>query len=330
MKKVFLILALASLCYSCWRNNYGYEYPNATISTTPVNFDIINSEYDDYNASLPTIGGIFPLCFSTNRNSAGQDFDVIYKLIRFEFSKETGLFDIEEQLNDEQGYLDVYKDINDATDRINTSYDEYGPYLVTGASDRSLDKILLYGNNESGDFDIKLTHNYNSNDYDTIVSIPFLNSSFDDYYPAFNEDSSQVFFCSNRNGSFSIFNVDLDPSISLLDRLYDDSPKTVSPIDILNSAQDDKCPFIAGDFMVFTSNRAGGFGGFDLYYSELINGKWSEPTNFGSEINTEYDEYRPIVNFFDNRFTNDLMIFSSNRPGGLGGFDLYYVGVDAG
>jgi hypothetical protein len=26
-------------------------------------------------------------------------------------------------------------------------------------------------------------------------------------------------------------------------------------------------------------------------------------------------------------FINDLMIFSSNRPGGKGGFDLYYAGI---
>jgi len=33
--------------------------------------------------------------------------------------------------------------------------------------------------------------------------------------------------------------------------------------------------------MVFASDRAGGFGGFDLYYSRLQNGKWSAPVNFG-------------------------------------------------
>ena len=27
-------------------------------------------------------------------------------------------------------------------------------------------------------------------------------------------------------------------------------------------------------------------------------------------------------------YENDLMVFSSNRPGGLGGYDLYYVGID--
>ena len=76
--------------------------------------------------------------------------------------------------------------------------------------------------------------------------------------------------------------------------------------------------------MVFTSDREGGQGGFDLYYSRLVNGTWTEPVNFGPEINTEYDEYRPIVVPFE-AISNYLMIFSSDRPGGLGGFDLYIV-----
>ena len=50
------------------------------------------------------------------------------------------------------------------------------------------------------------------------------------------------------------------------------------------------------------------------------------PTNL-TEFNTEYDEFRPIVRP-QWGFSNDFMLFSSNRPGGKGGFDLYYVGVD--
>ena len=46
--------------------------------------------------------------------------------------------------------------------------------------------------------------------------------------------------------------------------------------------------------MVFTSNRQGGFGGFDLWYSIFDGTEWSEPKNFGERINTEYDEYRPF------------------------------------
>lgn len=85
--------------------------------------------------------------------------------------------------------------------------------------------------------------------------------------------------------------------------------------------------------MVFVSNRPGGMGGFDLWYATFNGTSWSEPKNFGSKINTPYDEYRPIVikpqgSFDSFEFVNDLMIFSSNRPGGKGGFDLYYVGIN--
>jgi len=79
--------------------------------------------------------------------------------------------------------------------------------------------------------------------------------------------------------------------------------------------------------MVFASNRAGGFGGYDLYYSRWENEQWSTPINFGEKINTSSDEFRPIVRE-EWEFENDIMIFSSDRQGGAGGFDLYYVGID--
>lgn len=78
--------------------------------------------------------------------------------------------------------------------------------------------------------------------------------------------------------------------------------------------------------MVFTSNRKGGFGGYDLWYSRLENGVWSVPKNFGPKINTKYDEYRPIVSI-NRGIPNDLLLFSSNRPNGKGGYDLYYIGI---
>ena len=81
-----------------------------------------------------------------------------------------------------------------------------------------------------------------------------------------------------------------------------------------------------GNLMVFVSNNSSGFGGYDLWYSMFENGIWNEPQNFGSEINTEFDEYRPVIEYFPES-NNDLMIFSSNRPGGKGGFDLYYTGI---
>ncbi len=74
--------------------------------------------------------------------------------------------------------------------------------------------------------------------------------------------------------------------------------------------------------MVFTSKRDGRF---DLWYSKFQNNSWASPIKFGDKINTEYNEYRPVV---FNVLGFDLMIFSSDRPNGKGGYDLYIVKID--
>jgi hypothetical protein len=95
----------------------------------------------------------------------------------------------------------------------------------------------------------------------------------------------------------------------------------------LNSNGDDKCPYIIGNTMFFVSNRSGGMGGFDIYRSKFANGSWSTPVNLGPGINSSADDYRPVCLRLSD-FTNWLLFFSSTGPGGKGGYDIYYVGVD--
>jgi hypothetical protein len=73
-----------------------------------------------------------------------------------------------------------------------------------------------------------------------------------------------------------------------------------------------------GNTFIFSSNRNGGLGGYDLYIvKKLPNGNWSEPKNMGPEINTEKDEIYPYL--YDNGQT---LYFSSNGHNTVGGFDL--------
>ncbi|MCF0052507.1 hypothetical protein LXM25_20725 [Dyadobacter sp. LJ53] len=74
------------------------------------------------------------------------------------------------------------------------------------------------------------------------------------------------------------------------------------------------------------SDRPGGVGGSDIYYSKLEGDKWGAPVNAGQRINTAHDEYRPILPA-QGHFNYHLLIFSSDRPGGKGGFDLYMTGL---
>mgnify|MGYP003477019684 CR=1 FL=1 len=56
-------------------------------------------------------------------------------------------------------------------------------------------------------------------------------------------------------------------------------------------------PFLQadGNRVFFVSNIPGGAGGFDVYYSEKRNGKWSDPTNLGLKVNSSEDELFPFI-----------------------------------
>jgi plastocyanin len=73
-----------------------------------------------------------------------------------------------------------------------------------------------------------------------------------------------------------------------------------------------------GQTLVFVSDKRGGYGGTDLYYSTLTESGWSDPINLGSKINSEKKELFPFFH------SSGKLYFSSNRAGGLGGFDIYY------
>ena len=69
----------------------------------------------------------------------------------------------------------------------------------------------------------------------------------------------------------------------------------------------------------FTSNRPGGFGGLDIWLSIIDNNNnFGIPINVGPNINSEYDEITPFYHHEDSR-----LYYSSNRPLGIGGFDIY-------
>ncbi len=74
-----------------------------------------------------------------------------------------------------------------------------------------------------------------------------------------------------------------------------------------------------GDWLFFAAEIAGaGIGGFDIYKSVYTPTGWSEQENLGDSINTDFWESSPAISP-DKR----ALYFSSTRPGGYGGADLY-------
>lgn len=73
-----------------------------------------------------------------------------------------------------------------------------------------------------------------------------------------------------------------------------------------------------GRSLLFSSDRAGGYGGMDLYEThwDPQQQQWSDPVNMGSDVNTEGDEIYP-------RVVGDALYFASNGMEGFGGYDIY-------
>jgi hypothetical protein len=336
MKKFNLVYVFFSLVlYSC---PFGtrYKYSEGTFTGNPVNLWEFNTQYDDYNSTSPDLGGISVFCFSSNQESYGGDFNIIFKMLRVSMDKTNGEFRIGDAIH-ASGWYGMDGSLYNALNIINSTDNELGPYLIPNGWGTSKNiqthpdyrkYIFLYATDKTGNLDIMFTQNITNENCSVAQEIKFLNSDKDDAYPTLNPDSTLIYFCSNRELDFDIYTASLNRKRDLLSELSDSSDVKIVKEPLLSSAFDDKCPFILGNLIVFASNRSGGFGGYDLYYSVFGDGNWSTPVNFGDKINTPYDEYRPIVKTFDGQFTNDFMVFSSNRPGGTGGYDLYYVGIN--
>ncbi|MBS0011335.1 MAG: PD40 domain-containing protein [Bacteroidales bacterium] len=74
-----------------------------------------------------------------------------------------------------------------------------------------------------------------------------------------------------------------------------------------------------GNEIFFTSDRRKGLGGRDIYYMKRVRrNKWTRPFNLGKPVNTERNEESVHVSA-----NGDTIWFSSNRQGGMGGYDVY-------
>ncbi len=320
MKKLIVTILIITIFCSCDRIKYRLgHYPDIV-----TNFAAVNSEYDDYNSDLEEVYGGFHLRFSSNRHSKGNDFDIILYNVDIKWDQRTG--ELSMNVSDEIQ--------NDNINLINTTNNELGPYSFVTLP---YSELFLYASDESGNYNINYLWN------NKISNVEFLKTEANELYPSFYgkdvyfscrsydtekefvDKIEKIIYCSDKNGRFDIYEVNLPKSSNIMNIIQSSEPYESVKLNI-NSDYDDKCPFVNGYLLVFSSNRPGGYGGYDLYYSIYENGVWSQPVNFGANINSEYDEYRPITHY-EYGFDNNLMIFSSNRPGGSGGFDLYYVGI---
>jgi hypothetical protein len=139
-----------------------------------------------------------------------------------------------------------------------------------------------------------------------------LNSRFNEAPLSFNDDYKIVYFGRTESYSSDVYSA-----------IYNGITwEQITPFAYNELKSKTAQPFLSSDGqkLFFSSNRRGGFGGFDLYEcSRVKTGQWSKPKNLGPEINSTANEEYPFLH------KNGKLYFASNRKDGIGGFDIYYT-----
>ncbi len=153
-----------------------------------------------------------------------------------------------------------------------------------------------------------------------------INTDWDEYMPFLFAADRQLGFSSTRPGGMDhVGRASLYREDFWFSRAFDGEWQDWSPAAPLgapfNTLESEGCGSMAADgrhFVFSACERVNGFGDCDLYLSQAGADGWGEPELLKSEINSPFWDSHPTLSPMA-----DWLIFSSNRPGGYGGCDLY-------
>lgn len=131
-------------------------------------------------------------------------------------------------------------------------------------------------------------------------------------------DGKQLFFVSDREGGLG----GQDIWISRWDATANTWGEAENPGPVVNTIEDEDGVFLStdGQTLYFSSRGHTSMGGYDVFKSTLVDGRWSKPANLGWPVNSPDDDL-----FFVLTSNGNTGHFSSVRPNGLGEDDLYRV-----
>jgi hypothetical protein len=275
----------------------------------------LNSPYDDFNAAAPFQSTRENLIFSSNRGTKGQSFDLLWAEVRIERSELTAI----------DGPRPYAVQAMSPENELGPTLVLFGPPRLVFASDRP---------GGAGDLDLWW---YPMSTEHPPKPFSAVNSPAGDAYWTWADGAKEAYFASNRGGDWDIYALS-PPLPNAAGQAH------IRRVDELCSPQDDTAPFLFLSeasyeppapslnpgrgapppserhwYLLLASKRA--HGNFDLYCSRLDGQRWLEPRPL--HVNTPAREFRPIT-----VLGGAGIVFSSDRPGGAGGMDLWYAALE--
>jgi len=142
---------------------------------------------------------------------------------------------------------------------------------------------------------------------------PFNSDSYSVGHPTLSESNDQLIFSSDMLGGFG----GSDLYVSKFENGNWSTPENLG--ENVNSSGNEVFPnWVSETVLLYSSDGHLGFGGLDIFQSDMENGKWMSPENLKKPLNSSYDDFG--IALLENGKEG---LFSSNRPGGKGSDDIY-------
>lgn len=260
------------------------------------NVSELNSEYDDFAPSISTDGG--EIIFTSSRPNGKQ-------------ANEVGDYDKDIYTSSSEGLkwakpVAIKGGVNTATDDIsnNISYDGT--------------KMLLH-RDDNGQFDIYESELKGANWTDPKkLHFQISSNRANEIYGAYSNDGWSVFFARDNSTRSTGYDIMYSSMQSKIERDF----KAATMLSEVNTGFNDGPIYlhIDGETMYIASQGRASLGGYDIFVSKKVQGKWTPPKNLGYPINTPYDDF-----FFASTANGKFAYIASNRDGGQGGYDIYKV-----
>jgi outer membrane protein OmpA-like peptidoglycan-associated protein len=168
------------------------------------------------------------------------------------------------------------------------------------------------------DCDFSISAIKNPEKYELVNIGKGINSNYRDYFPSLTADGKTMIFSRNVEGNEDFYiaqkvsgnwQTAVPLSTNINTEQFNEGAQSISP---------------DGMYLYFTGcNRPDGLGRCDLYVSHKNGKGWDVPFNLGPSVNSSYWDSQPAISP-----DGSILYFISNRPGGLGGYDIWKSTLD--
>ncbi len=261
----------------------------------------INSSYGEAVPSISADG--LELYFSSDRPGGSGDSDI------WVTTRPTTKDDWEEPVN--------------LGPTVNSQYAEGSPTISADGLTLYFDDYAIPRPGGTGGVDVWVTTRATVSDpWDPPVNLGVpVNSGSRDGGPSISDDGLMLFLYSNRSGGRG----SNDILVATRSSTEDDWDTPVNLGLTVNTSSGDCCPSISADgrTLFFGSNRSGS-ANYDLWMTtrSSVSDLWGEPFNLGSTVNSSTFDDGPSIST-----DGSTIFFMSNRPGGVGSYDIWQVSI---